>query len=192
MAKLFMTNVEGFTKEQAMNEIELEIKHNATAAWRAAGEPTFGTEKFKAFAESFCDKKKMSTGAGAYIQKVAPVADSRTKPYKIVNFKKEGKTKWETVYNVCEAELNLDKEGKFKSIESIGVSVNNEASTKAEAEEIMRNLIAANKRSYVVRKTKEVVEDENSKNNEILCVGVYTPSISTRQGEFYVFGLVKE
>ena len=56
----------------------------------------------------------------------------------------------------------------------------------------MRELIAQNKRNYVVRKTKEVVEDEASKNGEILCAGVYTPSITTKQGEFYVFGLVKE
>ena len=179
MAKLFMTNVKGFSKEEAMCELPLEINQNATAKWRAAGEPTFGSDDFRAFAENFISNKHMITGAGAYIQK-------------IVNFKKEGKTKWETVYNVCEAEFNLDKEGKFKSIESIGMPVDQSAVNKADAERKMRELIAQNKRNYVVRKTKEVVEDEASKNGEILCAGVYTPSITTKQGEFYVFGLVKE
>lgn len=192
MAKLFMTNVKGFSKEEAMCELPLEINQNATAKWRAAGEPTFGSDDFRAFAENFISNKHMITGAGAYIQKTSPIADTRTKPYKIVNFKKEGKTKWETVYNVCEAEFNLDKEGKFKSIESIGMPVDQSAVNKADAEHKMRELIAQNKRNYVVRKTKEVVEDEASKNGEILCAGVYTPSITTKQGEFYVFGLVKE
>ena len=86
----------------------------------------------------------------------------------------------------------MDKEGKFKSIESIGIPVDQSAANKADAERKMRELIAQNKRNYVVRKTKEVVEDEASKNGEILCAGVYTPSITTKQGEFYVFGLVKE
>lgn len=192
MGKLFMANVEGFSKEEAMSQIDLEIKHNATAAWRAAGEPTYGTEKFKLFAEKFIEKNKMTTGGGAYIQKLSPVPDTRTKPYKVVNFKKKGVTKWRTVYNICEAELDLDKNGKYNSIVSIGVSVDNEAQTKADAEERMKTLISNTKKNYVVRKTKEVVEDPDSENGEILCVGVYTPSVSTMKGEFYVFGLSKE
>lgn len=134
------------------------------------------------------------------MQKTACQKDTRVRPYKIVNFKKEGRTKWETKYNIHEAELILDKEGKFKEIAEIGKLVNIEeelphlesVTNKAMAEDAMKDLIAKNKRHYVVRKSKEVVETDESKNAEVLCVGVYTPSISAKQGEFYVFGLVKE
>jgi hypothetical protein len=183
MAKLVTEIVYGYDKEEAMKDLNLEIKHNATTKWKNEGQPTFGSAKFIEFCQKFIDSKKMTSGGGAYIVKNPAQKDTRLRPYSVISYKKEGKTKWETKYNVCEYN---DETGE------IGKVVNNEATTKAEAEAIAKDLTTANKRDYICRKTKEVVEDENSKNGEILFRCIYTPSKSAEQGEFYVFGLEKE
>ena len=42
MAKLVTEIVYGYDKEEAMKDLNLEIKHNATTKWKNEGQPTFG------------------------------------------------------------------------------------------------------------------------------------------------------
>lgn len=184
MAKLFTSIVYGYDKEEAMKDLDLEIPHNATTKWRNMGEPTFGSPKFIEFAQEFIANKKITPGGGAYIVKNPAQKDTRLRPYSIVSYKREGKTKWETKYNICE----------FDAVtREIGAVVNNETSTKAEAEAIAKKLTTANKKSYICIKRKEVVvDDENKTGNDLQFECIYTPSKSAEKGEFYVFGLVQE
>ena len=182
---LFTTVVEGYTKEEALGKVtEVDIVPNATTAWRNAGEPTFNSDKFKAFAEQYITSHKMTAGGGAYIVKTSAVKDTRLRPYKIINHKQEGKTKWETRYNIHEYFPNLDED------QQIGKVVNNEAQTKAEAEAIMKDLTSQNKACYCLIKRREVAEREN--NSDMLMECLYQPSKSAKPGEFYVFGIIRK
>ena len=106
MAQLISKVVYGYDKEEAMKDLNLEIAHNATAKWRNMGEPTFGSPKFEQFCQDFIKAKKITTGGGAYIVKSSAQKDTRKRPYTIESFKKSGRTKWQTVYILCE--LNED------------------------------------------------------------------------------------
>ena len=194
MSNLFTQVVEGYTKEQAMENVEgLEIVRNATTAWKNAGEPTFNSDKFNVWAEGFMAKHKMTTGAGAYIIKEAGIKDSRQRPYKVINHKQEGKSSWRTVYNVyeitgCSEKENLVK-GDLVDVADMLEEDETEIATKARAAEIMKQLTTENKASYGLYKEKQTTDEQEYPGLVMECI--YTPSTSAKVGEYYVFGIVR-
>lgn len=182
MAQLISKVVYGYDKEEAMKDLNLEIAHNATAKWRNMGEPTFGSPKFEQFCQDFIKAKKITTGGGAYIVKSSAQKDTRKRPYTIESFKKSGRTKWQTVYILCE----LNEDG------TPGAVIDKGFDTKAECEKAAKAWTTENHKSCIAVMRKEVVVSKENQNSENLFKCIYTPSKSAEQGEFYVFGLANE
>jgi hypothetical protein len=220
---------QGFNKEEALKSTGLDVSldrlTNATLAWKKAGSP-LNSKQLNAFMQTYIKKKKV---LGAYIVVDPSSADTRKRPYTIINETTHGKRKTSMFYQIKEAELDVkyhndtkivvdketgeEREVEFqnpyvtKSIEvevtdketgekvmvtkevevpsvkilSLG-AVENRASKKDEALAIMKDLIEANKKDYVIEIVKEVVGGQ-----KYAGYGVYTPSKSAKLGKFMFF-----
>lgn len=129
----------------------------------------------------------------------AGVADTRERPYKVIPVITDGARKFKRTHQIIEAELATKmvkvnvtdpetnevtvKEEMVAEIVSLG-SVVATADKKSEALDEMKEWITAEKRDYVVVIAKEVVEGK-----AIAAYGVYTPSISAKQGTYVAFGV---
>ena len=199
--------VKGVSKEEALSQVNFNAGFkNATQAWVKAGKPTYGTNDFKVFATEYLKKATKGTpGVGAYVVIDAAVADTRERPYKVISVSNEGTRKYQTVYQIVEADLKTktkkatklvkvkDEEGNVTEVEkevnevvaeivALGTVVET-ASKKGEAEEKMKAWITNTKRDYVINLAK--VTDHNP----IAAYGVYTPSTSTKEGTYIAFGV---
>ena len=191
--------VKGFTKEEALSQVEFNASFkNATQAWIKAGKPTYGTNDFKVFATEYLKKSTKGTaGVGAHVVIEAGIADSRERPYKVISVSNEGTRKYNTVYQIVEADLKkkqvkvikTDKEGVEKEVTEtkaelleLGTVVDT-ASKKGEAEDKMKQWITETKRDYIVNVVK--VTDHNP----IAAFGIYTPSTSSKEGTYIAFGV---
>lgn len=204
--------VKGFTKEEALS-IEnvgfdsLSIKgSNSTQAWVKAGKPTYGTAAFKAFAaEQLKSKTRGAAGVGCYVIIEAGVSDSRERPYKVISVSNEGTRKYQTVYQVVEADIKrklvkgtklvtvTDEDGVETEVEKetteivpqlLGLgSVVDTADKKGDAITKAKELTARDKRDYVVHVAK--ITDHNP----IAAYSLYTPSTSAKEGTYIAFGV---
>jgi hypothetical protein len=169
--------VTGSTKEEALSNAPFGIMGDATQAfknWRA--KQSVVTEAgIKQFCVDYLAKKsKNVAGAGFSITLDPAVADTRERPYTIVDRKNEqGKRKYKTIYQL------FDKE--------TGALIGETDETKAAAKNLAKELIANGFHGKLVCKyTKQVVEGE--------CVAFeaeYTPSKSCKQGRYLVFGIAQ-
>ena len=102
--------------------------------------------------------------------------------------------KFKRVYQILEAEIDVktktitledgtEEVQQIPVLKSVGVVVD-EADKKSEAEDIMKNLIAENKRSYFINIINKCVEGE-----PVAAYGVYTPSASAKVGTYIAFGV---
>lgn len=114
------------------------------------------------------------------------VVDKETGDEKIVEFQSPYRTETVTV-EVTDKETG-EKSMKSKEVEipevkilSIG-AVEGKASKKDEALSIMKDLIEANKRNYVIEIVKEVTDGQ-----KYAGYGLYTPSKSAKLGKFMFF-----
>ena len=198
--------VTGFTKAEALatEKIGFDVTtlagSNATQAWIKAGKPAVGTNNFKVFASEQLKKKtKYKEGLGAYVIIEAGVADTRERPYKVISVVTEGARKFKRVHQIVEAQL-ATKSVKVKSVDAetneevikeelqaeiveLGAVVAT-ADKKSEALDVMKEWITAEKRDYVTIIAKEVVEG-----HAIAAYGVYTPSVSAKEGTYVAFGV---
>jgi len=195
----------GFTKVEALatEKIGFDVLtlsgSNATQAWIKAGKPANGTSAFKVFASEQLKKKtKFKEGLGAYVIVESGIADTRERPYKVISVITDGARKFKRTHQIVEAELatklvkvnETDAEGIVTvkevltaEIISLG-SVVATADKKSEALDEMKDWISAEKRDYVTIIAKEVVEG-----SAIAAYGVYTPSISAKEGTYVAFGV---
>lgn len=194
-----ITPVKGFTKAEALEQVAFNADFkNATQAWIKAGKPTVGTDSFKTFAVEYLRKATKGTaGVGAHVVLEAGIADSRERPYKVLTVSNEGTRKYQTVYQIVEADLKkkskkvikTDKEGVEKEVVELTAevialgSVVDTASKKGEAEAKMKEWITETKRDYIVNVVK--VTDHNP----VASFGVYTPSTSAKEGTYIAFGV---
>lgn len=185
--------VKAYSKEKAIEaagfDIDADLFGNATLAWKKANAPT-DPRKVKEFAEAYMkDKKKV----GIIINVTPASEDTRERPYTVVNEPAEGRRKFLLTYNVVEAELKskvtVSKDENGEDVKSYDVKVEStgktagKASKKSEANKLMKDLIRENRRSYVLRVTKDVAEGK-----EYASYGIYTPSKGAEEGKFFVFG----
>jgi|ERR1035437_1420372 hypothetical protein len=195
----------GFTKVEALatEKIGFDVLtlsgSNATQAWIKAGKPANGTNGFKVFASEQLKKKtKFKEGLGAYVIVEAGVADTRERPYKVIPVITDGARKFKRTHQIIEAELatklvkeNVTDENGVVTVKEVLVAeiislgaVVATADKKSEALDEMKDWISAEKRDYVVVIAKEVVEGK-----AIAAYGVYTPSISAKEGTYVAFGV---
>lgn len=185
MAKLSIVTVQGYTKEEAISKsgLNLEVKFDATAAWKTEEKPEAASTYFKAFAEDYLKKKfKGITGAGCTVTVESGVADSRERPYKVENHVTDGARKYKTRYAGLRG-ATVDK----ASLKVTGGTIVLTRDTKGEAEEAAKEYVTANRADVTVVMIKEVVEGK-----AVALEVKYTPSINTTLGTYIVFGYEKE
>lgn len=164
--------VKGFTKEEALKQAPFQIMRDATQAWKAAGKPI--TEKeLNAFCADYLSKHtKFIANAGCVITFESGSADTRERPYTVIDIKNEkGKRKYRTGYQA------IDK--------ATGEILFTNFETKAKAKEMAKALYKKGFKGDIFCKyVKDVVEGE---------VGAfevkYTPSKSAKMGKYICFGV---
>ena len=169
--------VNGESKEAALANAPFGIMGDATQAFKnwKAKQSVVTEAGIKQFCVDYLAKKsKNVAGAGFSITLEAAVADTRERPYTIVDRKNEqGKRKYKTIYQL------FDKE--------TGALIGETDTTKAEAKKLAKELIANGFHGKMICKyNKQVVEGE--------CVAFeaeYTPSKSCKQGRYLVFGIAQ-
>ena len=165
-----------FTRAQAEEEVkdQFTIIKDATTAYKNAGKPQ--EKELVDFCNDYLAKTtKSAPGVGCIITIEAGVSDSRENPYTVKDIKNEkGKRTYKMGYQLIDRETNTLLCTCF--------------GTKADAKEQAKNFYRDGyKGNMFVKYVKEVVEGE---------VGafevVYTPSKSTKQGKYILFGFPKE
>lgn len=183
---------QGYNKEKALEasglDIELERFKNATQAWKKAGSP-MNTKDMNRFMEGYIKNNKC---VGAYLVIEPSSDDTRLRPYTVINETTKGKRKTTTTYQIKEAELKVkyvrstDAEGneiETPEVQVIAVgAVEGRADKKDGALKLMKELIEANKKNYVIEIVKEVTEGQRYAG-----YGQYTPSKSAKVGKFVFF-----
>lgn len=168
--------VVGATKQEALASAPFSVLYDATQAYKNWLEKQEGTVT-EAMKKNFCieylaKKTKNAPGVGCSITIESAVADTRERPYKITDVKNEkGKRKYSTIYTIKDQDTN---EILAKCDE-----------TKAKAKDVLKELYKKGfKGKAICTYTKEVTEGE-----PVAFYGEYTPSKSTKNGIYKVFGI---
>lgn len=204
MENMKIVECKGFSKEEAFANLDFNANCpavkgvNATQAWINAGKPTIGTSDFKVWAATQLEEKtKGVKGLGLHIVLESPVADSRKRPYNVVNVVTDGPRHWKFVYQIREDELKANvnenvttnennEEITEKDVTVDLVSVGKVIATcdsKSEGIAKMKELTTLNKRSYslVAVKVPDVAP--------IAAYSIYTPASNTKLGSYIAFGI---
>ena len=183
MGKLKIVKAKGFTKEQAIQDSGLgevlDVKFDATQAWKKEGTPDAASTYFKAFAEEYIAKKiKNIEGVGFTVTVEAGVQDSRERPYKVINHPTDSARKYTTYY---EGLIDGNSEGTTGTIVF-------KADDKASAEKKAKEYMTEHRHSrIVVRLVKLVTEGK-----PVALVVEYAPSAGATEGTYIVFGIERE
>lgn len=183
---------QGYTRETAFEASGIDADFtkfkNATLAWGKKGSP-LNTKDLSKFAQEYMTKQKL---VGCYIVIENSSADTRERPYKIINEVTTGKRKTKRSYQIMEAELQVknaptvDEEGKKKDNFTVKVLSEGAVEAKADKKEtafnLMKDLIDTTNKNYVVKIVNEVVEGQT-----YAAYGLYTPSKSAKLGKFVFF-----
>lgn len=165
----------GATKQEALDKAPFKVLYDATQAYRNWKEKqdTITESSLKDFMQEYLQKKtKNAPGVGCSITVEAAVADTRERPYKITDVKNEkGKRKYSTIYTLKNRDTN----------EIVAKCDETKAKAKELAKELFKNGF---KGRLVCSYVKEVTEGE-----PIAFYADYTPSKSTKQGVYTVFGI---
>lgn len=166
----------GATKEEALENAPFGIQGDATQAYKNARKKHVGTwtdAETKAFMLDYLAKKsKNIAGVGFYITIESAVADTRERPYTITDVKNEkGSRKYKTVYRWID-----DETGKL--ILEVDTT---KADAKNAIKEVCGNTFKGNATCY-----REKICD---KDQSVVAKCSYTPSKSTRNGRYLIFGI---
>ena len=186
------TEAQGFSKEKALIatglDVEMDRLKNATQAWKKAGSP-MGQKQLTQFMNEYIKKNKV---VGAYLVIEPASDDTRLRPYTVINETTKGKRKTTTTYQIKEAELKVkyvrttneaNEEIEVPEVQVVSVgSVEGRAEKKDEALKLMKELIEANNKNYVIEIVKEVTQGQR-----YAAYGQYTPSKSAKVGKFIFF-----
>lgn len=178
MAQNFKTvEVKAYSKEEAVAQAEkmgIQVIMDATQAWKAAGKPMLGTELKEFLATKLQKETKFASGIGCIITMDPGTADTRERPYAVVDIKNEqGKRKFGMSFLVTDKET-----GEVKFIAT--------GATKAEAIEKAKKLYTEKgyKGNLYGQYIKVVTEGEKGA-FEVS----YAPSKSAHLGSYTVFGV---
>ena len=99
--KMVIKEAQGYDKEKALESTGLEISiekcKNATVAWKKAGSPLNTKDMNKFCTEYLKNNKLISNG---YIIVESASADTRVRPYSIINETTQGKRKTTTTFKL--------------------------------------------------------------------------------------------
>lgn len=172
--------VVGATKEEALAKAPFTtVMKDATQAyknWKAKQNTVTEASKKQFMVDYTAKNSKNAPGVGFSITVEAAVADTRERPYTIEDVKNEkGKRKYKTIYKWID-----DAEG------TVVCTVD---TTKKDAKDAIKKLYAAGeyKGNATLFMTKDVVEGE-----PIAAHAKYTPSKSSHNGTYLVFGIVND
>lgn len=145
----------------------------------------------KAFmAEQLEKKTRNSAGNGCYVVIDSPVADTRERPYKFEDVKREGATDYVSVYQVINEETNAvlaeTTPKRVKKVNEEGVEREVwTGNTKADAKELVRSLYDGGLKANVrVERAKKPFGT-----NPVAFRAKYTPSKNTKVGRILVWGI---
>lgn len=150
-------------------ELGLTVVRNVTQSWKNAGSPI--TDKsFKEFAVDSLAKNHLANaeGVGLLVIVANGSADTRERPYKFTNNVVEGKKAIERVYEIRRKDTG---------------AVVGTAAMKADAEKKAKALMADVKADLECVIVYHVTEGK-----DLAFTLEYTPSISTKEGTYIVFG----
>lgn len=173
MTNFNTVQVKGFTKQEALSNAPFQVIRDATQAWKTAGKP-ITNNALKEFCADYLSKHtKYAQGIGCSITIESGSADTRERPYTVVDIKNEkGKRKYKTGIQGIDTETG---EVLFTNFEN-----------KTKAKEVAKELYTKHgfrgniHASYV----KAVVEGETGAFDVI-----YTPSKSAKLGSYICFGV---
>lgn len=169
---VFFTKFEtiGTTKDEAMKESKLNLRVDATQAYKKwAKENVTNEDNVREWMQDYLRKKKFNMpNDGAYIVIQSAVTDSRERPYKIETIKYDAKTHTAEHFYVLRDEAG-NEVGREK--------------TKKAAEQAMREYISDFKEN--VNAFHEWAPKEK---NSLVLKGTYTPSKGTQPCKLLVFG----
>ena len=97
MTNFKTVEVKGFTKQEALSNAPFQVIRDATQAWKTAGKP-ITNNALKEFCADYLSKHtKYAQGIGCSITIESGSADTRERPYTVVDIKNEkGKRKYKT------------------------------------------------------------------------------------------------
>lgn len=150
-------------------EMGLTVVRNVTQSWKNAGSPV--TDKsFKEFAVASLDKNHLASaeGVGLIVVVASGSADTRERPYKIINNVVEGKKNMKRVYEVRRKDTG---------------AVLATAAKKADAEKATKKLM-----SEVKTDLECVIVYHVTEGKDLAFTAKYTPSTNTKAGSYIVFG----
>lgn len=168
--------VTGSTKAEALEKAPYFIQGDATQAfknWKSKQTAAITDKDVTKFCLDYLAKKsKNAPNVGFSITVESAVADTRERPYKLIDVKNEkGKRKYVTTYQI------IDK--------ATGKVVAETKETKAKAKAMAKKLYTEEgfKGNLICTYTKQVLEGE-----PVAFEVKYTPSVSSRVGTYIVFG----
>ena len=177
--------VTGATKEEALAKAPFDIMGDATQAyknWRKKQvNGVTDSDKTQFMLDYLAKKSKNCAGVGFVITQEAAVADTRERPYTVYDVKnEEGARKWTTIFQVYK---NL---GTHENPRRGELLIEEAGLTKAEAKAKAKELYTENgcRENIVCYYTKQVTTGE-----PIAFTMDYTPSKSSRVGNYLVFGI---
>ena len=169
--------VMGATKEEALAKAPFDIMGDATQAYKLwykkQRNGVTDSDKVQFMLDYLSKKSKNVSGVGFSITVESAVADTRERPYRFDDVKNEkGARKYKTVYQL------IDK--------ATGSVIAQTDETKAKAKEIAKALYTEKgfKGDLICTYTKQVVDGE-----PVAFEATYTPSKSSRMGNYTVFGI---
>ena len=160
----------GVTKDAAMRESNLNLRVDATQAYKKwAKENATNEDNVKEWMKDYLKKKKLTMpNDGAYIVIQSAVTDSRERPYKIETIKYEAKTHTAEHFYVL----------RYTTGNEVG-----REKTKKAAEQAVRDFITDYKEDVYVYH-----EWAPKEKNSLVMTGKYTPSKGTQPCKLLVFG----
>lgn len=186
----------GYSKQKAFEstglDVDLDMLKNATQAWKKAGSP-MDSKAIGRFMAQYIKEKK---AVGAYLVIEPAADDTRLRPYSVINETTKGKRKATTVYQIKPAEFKVkwtstevtNEEGVVEEVKEAAVTVTSlgavegKTDKKDAAMKLMKELIEANKKDYVIEIVKEITDGQ-----KYAGYGQYTPSKSAKMGKFLFF-----
>ena len=180
MSNFKRVEINAYTRTEAVeqvNEANYFVQHDATQAWKKAGEPSPLDKEFKEFAAEYLKRKtKNAPGVGCSITYKAGSADTRERPYKLNDVVNEqGRRKYVTTYTLVD---DATGEILLKTTEN-----------KSKAKELAKKLYVDGgyKGSATCTYTKEVSEGE-----PLAFKIKYDPSKNAEIGKYIFFGIERD
>ena len=172
--------VNGATKEEALNKAPFDIMGDATQAyklWRKSMVNGVTEADKKQFMLDYLAKKsKNVAGVGFSITLEAAIVDTRERPCSVKDIKNEkGARKYKTVYRWID--------------DATGVLVSETDTTKSDAKNAIKEAYANG--SYKGNATL-VMDKKCVEGQAVVAKAKYTPSKSSRVGSYLVFGVTRD